>query len=127
MIEIPKERCKVWKASLLAPPVPGTRKAGANTQAKKLACVSHFLKWSVANDYLDRNPMEGLQLNSRLMAASKTPKAGLSEEQLAHIFRNLTPFKSGDQLRVEFFWLVLCLAFTGARLTEILQLFNAPP
>jgi len=70
--------------------------------------------------------MDGLALPARLIASQKITKAGLPDAHLETIFKGLAEFKeSADPTRIEWFWRVLMLAFTGARAGEIVQLHRA--
>ena len=134
MVKVTKERCKVWKTSLLNGQAHAVRrKPKAVTIARKMQLVAHWLKWSVANDYLDRNPMDGLKLPARLVASQKITKKASTHDQLEAVMRAMVKFRAGAIVRTEtgsdrreqFFWIVMLLAFTGARRGEVLQLLRS--
>jgi len=87
-----KGHFKVYKSFLmegrLAP--RHRRKPGAVTIARKLATLHHFVKYCLANDYLDSDIMAGLALPPRLVAAARVQKEGFTDEELSSIFQRLT-------------------------------------
>jgi integrase len=127
--EITKERLITYKNALLAgtaPRGPRKRLAKAPTIAKKLSLIKAWLKWATNNGYMDRNPMDGLELPARMVASQKVKKAAFLDHQLVTILAAIAPEKTSTNLmRQEWFWVVLCLMFTGARLSEILQMIHA--
>ena len=127
MKDITRERCRAWKASLMnAPPKPGGRKAGAATINQRMAKMSQFLKFALAQDWVEKNPMEGLQLNARLVSAGRVRKMAFTDEQITRIVTSLQPFQHSPKSdKQEYFWAVMCLMCTGARLSEILELPRA--
>ena len=61
-------------------------------------------------------------------------KSGFTDAQLATIFNLLSPYrtvpspipaKENPPMRIEWYWCLLCLAFTGARRAEIAQLLRS--
>ncbi len=99
------------------------KKPSAVTISKKLGLLSGWLGWATKNDYLDKNPVDGLQLPARLVASQKTRKRGFTDAELITILKALAPHRhSSDPRRIEFYWITLVLMFTGARLSEIVQL-----
>lgn len=118
------EACKRWRASLLAP-AEGKVKGhvpGMATLEKRLKMVTHFINWCVQRDYLPANPMQGLSLPKRLVAAAKTRKTSFSDEELAKIIPALLALPAHDLPRTQFKWARLALMFSGARGMEICQL-----
>ena len=124
MKEITRERCRAWKAFLMsAPPKPGGRKAGPASINARMAMFTQFLKFAVAQDWLERNPMEGLALNPRLVASSRVRKSGFTDEQLARIVATLERFRESSEAdHREYYWAIMALMVSGARLAEILEL-----
>ena len=131
IFHITRETCKSWRQALL----DGTtkrfqgRKANAWTIDRKIRLCAHWLDWCVSQEYLGVNPMLGLALPKRLVANSKVKKAAFSDVELATILAAVLKPEvsahwraSGEPERVEFKWIVFCLAFTGARCMEVLQL-----
>jgi integrase len=124
MKEITRERCRAWKAFLMsAPPKPGGRKAGPASINARMAMLTQFLKFAVAQDWLERNPMEGLALNPRLVSSSRVRKSGFTDEQLARIVATLERFRESSKAdHREYYWAIMALMVSGARLAEILEL-----
>src|SRR5438067_10344763 len=90
-----------------------------------MTMFSQFLKFAVAQDWLERNPMEGLALNPRLVASSLVRKSGFTDEQLARIVGDIRAAQRVQQGRSrEYFWAVMALMVSGARLAEILELIR---
>ena len=116
-----KERCKVYKAALLGGSHKRTRKPGPVTIARKLT-LHHFIKWCVNNDHMEVDIMSGLALPAKLVSSSRTLKEGFSDEELTRIFTKLATKKTKD---IEFYWVVMLLAHTGCRATEVLQLLRS--
>jgi integrase len=127
MKDITRERCKAWKAHLMsAPPKPGGRKAGAAAINARMAMFKQFMKFAVAQDWADKNPMEGLALNARLVSAGRVRKVGFSEDELVRIIKALQRFReSGKEEHIEYYWVIMALMVSGARLSEILELPRA--
>lgn len=126
-----REVCKNWRQALL----DGTtkryqgRKANAWTIDRKIRLVAHWLDWCLKQEYLSTNPMLGLSLPKRLVAGSKVKKAAFSDPELSAILKAVGEVQPSGHWRaageldiVEWKWIVLCLAFSGARCMEILQL-----
>lgn len=127
---ITREACKRWRAALIegkatTPPARNKRVASAVTLDKRLRMVSHFMKWCVDREYLRENPMNGLTLPKRLVAASRKRKTAFTDQELSQILPALLALPTDDLPRTEFKWVALALAFTGARCMEILQLRHA--
>lgn len=124
---IDKTACKTWKQAMLsgqANRTPGTRLPKAATIARKLQMLKHFCKWSVANEYLDTNPMEGLDLPARLVSSVKQRKEGFTDAELATIFHALSEDKHYNTRSLELYWLSMCLMCSGARCAEMTQLLK---
>lgn len=129
MRDLTKERMKAYKNALLngtAPRGLKGRAVKAPTIAKKLGLIKAWLEWATNNDYLDKNPMKGLELPAKLVASQKQKKAAFSDAELQTILKALAPERTSENLmRQEWHWVVVCLMFTGARLSEIVQLLPA--
>ena len=98
------------------------RVAGAVTVDKRIRLVNHFLGWCVEREWLAANPMQGLTLPQRLVAASKQRKTSFSDVELRQIISALLKLSAEDLPRTEFKWCALALLFSGARCMEIQQL-----
>lgn len=123
-----KDRFKIYKTMLLngTAQAPHKRKPGPVTIARKLAALHHFVKWLVANDYLDRDVMAGVVLPSRMVANARTIKEAFTDDQLTLIFNALARYRNDrDPMRVEWYWLTLVLAHSGCRAMEVTQLHTA--
>ncbi len=120
---IDREACQRWKASLLNQTIGRKRKAISTQQ--KLKAFGHFTRWLVAQDFhgFALDPMRGLLLPARVVADSKTRKEAFTDPELAIIVSALAPFRDHDQPnKREFYWLLLSLMVTGARMSELLDI-----
>jgi integrase len=120
---IDRQACQRWKASLLNQ-TSGRKRKAISTQGK-LKAFSHFTRWLVAQDYhgFTQDPMRGLLLPARAVSDSKTRKEAFTDAELAIIVKALAPFREHDQAnKREFYWLMLALMVTGARMSEILDI-----
>jgi integrase len=128
MCSITKEVCKAWKVAMLSGTAhrhPGRAGMKAPTISKKMASVSHWLEWATNQDYLEKNPLRGLSLPARLVSLQRTKKAGFTPEQLETILAYLPDERAGKADQKELYWSVLCLVMTGAKASEILQLYRS--
>jgi integrase len=134
LYRITKEAGRRWIISMNTPSRFAPRRAvpKACTISVRLAHVRYFLQWCVAQDWLQENAFEHLTLPARVVSASRTRKEALSDPELSTIFQAITTFSQPMErhaattlARVEFMHLCRLLAYTGARLTEILQLDRA--
>jgi integrase len=125
VIALEKHHCKVYKAALLNGSIMRRRKPGPVTIARKLSSLHHFVKWCIGQDHLQTDIMAGLALPAKLVSSSRTLKEGLTDTELERIANNLHSFPLlGENVKLEFRWLVLLLMHTGCRVTEVLQLLT---
>ena len=120
---IDRAACQRWKV-ILRDQTTGRKRKAISTQAK-LKAFSHFTRWLVAQDYhgFIKDPMLGLLLPSRVVSDSKTRKEAFTDQELAIIVKALAPFRDHDRLdKREFFWLMMSLMVTGARMSELLDI-----
>jgi integrase len=91
-----------------------------------MTMFTQFLKFAVAQDWLERNPMEGLALNPRLVASSLVRKSGFTDEQLARIVGDIRAAQRVQQGRPPPRILLGGYGPYGfrARLAEILELIR---
>lgn len=128
--DISKESGRQWIAYMKTPrQFPARKVPKAVTVDVKVKQVRHFLAYCVSQDWLESNPFATLALPSRIVTASRLHKEPFTDAELAIIFQALKGFLTPDPrwegtlpARTEFFYVVLLLAFTGARCNEILQL-----
>ena len=117
-----KGHCKAYKAALLDGSYKRTRKPGPVTIARKLSTLHHFVTWCVANDHMETDIMSGLALPAKLVSSSRVLKEGFTDEELSRIFARLATKK---EKAPEFYWIVVLLAHSGCRATEVLQLLRS--
>jgi integrase len=109
----------------MAGPGKGERNRKAVTIQSKLAQFGHFTRWLVANDFygFDLDPMRGMDLPAHAVSAARKRKRAFTPDEVGQILTLIAPYKtSSNPKTVEFFWLVMALVMTGARLSEILEL-----
>lgn len=114
-----KPLCRHWKDKLLASGI------SPQTVARKLGIVHHWLKWCMRQDYIETVPTEGLQLPARMVRDSKKIKRSFEPTDLASILNDpfLMKKKTSDNPRDrEVYWIVMMLAYSGARCGEVVQL-----
>jgi integrase len=114
-----KPLCRHWKDKLLASGI------SPQTVARKLGIVHHWLKWCLRQDYIETVPTEGLQLPARMVRDSKKIKRSFEPTDLASILNDpfLVKKKTSTNARDrEVYWIVMMLAFSGARCGEVVQL-----
>ena len=122
---ISKDRCRTYKTMLLngRAQSPSKRKPGPITIARKLGIIRHFTKWLCANDFLDRDVMEGVGLPPKLVSNARVRKEAFTDDQLGLILTRLSPYRTDpDPMRVEWHWLTLLLMHSGCRAMEVTQL-----
>lgn len=87
---------------------------------KHLTIATSLFKWAVKNGYMDRNPAEGLQI-----ATTKRDdefRAVFTDDDLKKLFHSRDYVKDTHKHGYRF-WLPVLALFTGARLTELCQLY----
>lgn len=120
---IDRVACQKWKASLLNQ-TSGRKRKAISTQGK-LKAFGHFTRWLVSQDFHGflQDPMRGLLLPARVVSDSKTRKEAFTDQELATIVKALAPYREHDQAnKREFYWLMLALLVTGARMSEVLDI-----
>jgi integrase len=94
--------------------------------AKKLEVMRHFLRYCVAQDWLERSPFEGLKMPVHEVTRSKVPKEAFTDGELVLILKELARHRLSDlPIRREFYYVILLLLHTGARCREMWQLDRA--
>ena len=114
-----KPLCRHRKDKLLASGI------SPQTVARKLGIVHHWLKWCMRQDYIETVPTEGLQLPARMVRDSKKIKRSFEPTDLASILNDpfLVKKKTSTNPRDrEVYWIVMMLAFSGARCGEVVPL-----
>lgn len=86
------------------------------TVNKYIVLLSSLFKWAVRQDYITRNPAEGLKMPVRRKASQE--REAFSREDLQRIVDNL-PY---IPLLPERFWIPLIAMYSGMRLDEICQM-----
>lgn len=87
---------------------------------KHLTRAASLFKWAVQNGYMDRNPAEGLQI-----ATTKRDdeyRAVFTDEDLKKLFHSRDYLEDTHKHSYRY-WLPVLALFTGARLTELCQLY----
>lgn len=130
MLAFNKTTCRVYKTQLMA---SGITPRSVET---RLSVLNAFLKWAQDNGYYDdevRLPTAGLKPPKRLVRKESVVKIGFTDEQYKVIlnhesFRGLRfegRTKGLQQVTQEKYWALLALAYSGCRLTEIVQLLRS--
>lgn len=107
------------------------RKMSPTTVNKYLSTLSPFLGWCVRDGYAERNPCDGLFYD---LPKGRNPRPPFSSEQLKRILGSalFTGFEKDGREHVPGtvrandwrFWIPLVCLFTGARISEIAQLWT---
>jgi integrase len=87
---------------------------------KHLTRATSLFKWAMQNGFIDRNPAEGLQI-----ATTKRDdeyRAVFNDDDLIKLFHSRDYLKDTHKHGYRF-WLPVLALFTGARLTELCQLY----
>jgi integrase len=128
--DITKETGRQWIAYMKTPKkFPARAIPKAVTVDVKVKQLRHFLAYCVSQDWLESNAFADLALPSRIVTASRLHKEPFTDAELVTIFQALKNFLAPDPrwtgtitARTEFYYVVLLLAFSGARCNEIVQL-----
>ena len=124
-----KDQADLPLAELLASKTP---KLSAKTQSKYFEMFRSFLKWCVADGYLDAVPGEGVKVGGQSKADAQAARYPFSSEQLQRLFSS--PIYSGCKsearrsvpggvvIRDGKWWIPLVGLYSGMRLGEIVQL-----
>ncbi len=87
---------------------------------KHLTRATSLFKWAVQNGYMDRNPAEGLQIATTIRDDEQ--RAVFTDDDLKKLFQSKDYVKDTHKHGYRF-WLPVLALFTGARLTELCQLY----
>jgi integrase len=131
--EITKATGRTWIEYMRTPrKFPSRAVAKAATIDAKIKQVRHFLQFCVSQDWIESNAFANLALPAPVVSASRVRKTAFTDEELALIFKSLQQFQHPSARfevtrpkRIEFYYCVLLLAFTGARAMEVIQLNKA--
>jgi integrase len=88
---------------------------------KHLTRATSLFKWAVQNGYMDRNPSEGLQIATTIRDDEQ--RAVFTDDDLKKLFHSKDYLKDSHKHGYRF-WLPVLALFTGARLTELCQLYT---
>ena len=138
LLKLPKNKSKVYPdktiKELMIISVPNDQRMSTSTINGYLMHLSIFSQWAIDNHHLNlsKNPFEGLRLKRKKKAIeARNP---FSTKQLQAMFS--TPFYKGCKndtkhsrfvtgnliIKDHYYWIPLLALYTGARLSEILQL-----
>jgi len=99
--------------------MPNVTPMARNTQNKKLNCISSLFKWSVFNDFTDKNYAELLPIGK-----DKNPQGKVNpfeDEELKALFES-QEYQEQKFRQEHYYWVPLIALYTGARLNEVCQL-----
>lgn len=89
------------------------------TAKQSLERVSSFLKWAVREEYIAKNPADGIVIDTK--AKSKNKRKPFDASDLQKLFGS-DKYRQGGFSKSWYYWLPLMGLYTGARLGEMAQL-----
>ncbi|MBT3194470.1 MAG: site-specific integrase [Verrucomicrobia bacterium] len=102
--------------------MPNVKPMALETLRKRMTWASTFLKWCVQQDYLPKNPAEGL-IPKRREGDSSEARDPFSHDELTALVAALAAHEMGPDIRHERFWSPLIALYNGMRQNEICQLY----
>jgi integrase len=94
----------------------GAKRLSSTTLGTYMANLRAVLNWARREGWIDTSPVEGLVKKGK----RSVKREGFTAEQLAVIFSSLADFRAEEPAK---FWVPSLALFTGARLSELLQLY----
>lgn len=117
---LPRDATKKWPKLGLLAAIEAGRSAGApllspTSVGSYMSGLRAVMNWAKTEGWIAQNPVEGL-----VKRGKKTVKReGFNEDQLEPIFSGLARFREVEAAK---FWVPALALFTGARMSEMLQL-----
>ncbi len=140
VFKIPANKTKIYAdksvKELLSMNIPNDQKLSINTSNAYLVQIRIFTQWAIDNHYLklEKNPFDRMKVKQRAKAKMKDARMPLSMVQLNGIFSTTIytgcesdtqqgRYKKGQLIiKDHLYWIPILALYTGARMSEILQL-----
>lgn len=120
---LPRDATKKWPKLDLQEAIEAGRAVGApllspTSVGSYMSGLRAIMNWAKKEGWIDQNPVEGLVKRGKKMVK----REGFSADQLETIFLGLAPLREIEAAK---FWVPALALFTGARMSEMLQLHVA--
>jgi len=129
LFKIPSNRKKgVYKGlsihEIMNTDIPDQKRLSTETLKNNLGRVSSFLKWLSSNNYSQSNLSDPLLRVAPPSKPAHEQRSIFTSNQLTQLFHS-TQYIRGEHKKPSHYWVPLLALFTGARQTELCQLYKA--
>ncbi|MEY8201228.1 MAG: site-specific integrase [Colwellia sp.] len=129
VFKLPSNRKKgIYKDSsikeLMEMVIPENERLGTETLKNNIGNISSFLKWLALNNYSESNLSDPLNRVAPPSKPAHEQRSIFTPQQLSQIFHS-TQYIQGKHKKASHYWVPLLAIFTGARQTELCQLYKS--
>ena len=112
-----KEKLRKEKSSQGKPRTPST------INNKYLGTVQGFFSYAERNQYITRNPVQGIRVEESKKKKPHELRDPFTEDELRRMFCESQEYLHDQHKKASYFWLPIIALYTGMRLEEICQLY----
>jgi len=129
LLRIPSNRKKgIYKSltidQILQMDIPEQKRLSTETLKNNVGKISSFLQWLAANNYSQSSLGDPLQGATPPSKPANEQRSIFTSEQLVRLFHS-EQYGQGSHKQPSHYWVPLLALFTGARQTELCQLYRA--
>lgn len=128
LLQLPSNRKKgIFKSlsieQILKMDIPAVKRLSTETLKNNIGKISSFLRWLAANNYSQSNLSNPIQGATPPSKPAHEQRSIFTSEQLVHLFHS-KQYMQGSHRQPSHYWVPLLALFTGARQTELCQLYK---